>query len=170
MKIDYVVIGEVDYVVGEFFREIESGSVDEIIFIKGWLWVEYILMIVVFFYKGFVEVMRGCGRGCCFCELNLRVVCYMLLERIEEEIRFNVSVGIDYVWFYSEDVFLYCVEDKKNFYLNVEVVVELFEIVRRYMKNVNLIYGVVVGVLVVFGMIEEIFCIVDVGLVYWIGI
>lgn len=94
----------------------------------------------------------------------------MLLERIEEEIRFNVSVGIDYVWFYSEDVFLYCVEDKKNFYLNVEVVVELFEIVRRYMKNVNLIYGVVVGVLVVFGMIEEIFCIVDVGLVYWIGI
>ncbi|WP_394325349.1 hypothetical protein [Thermococcus sp. JCM 11816] len=172
LKIDHVVIGEVDHVAGELFREIESGSADETIFIKGWPRVEQIPTIVAPSYKGLVEVMRGCGRGGCrFCEPNLRVARHIPLEQIEKEVRLNVSAGIDHAWLHSEDVFLYRVEDKKNFYPNAEAVVELFEIARRYTKNVNPTHrGAVAGALAVPGMVEEISRIVDAGPAHWIGI
>ncbi len=66
----------------------------------------------------------------------------MPLERIEEEIRLNVSAGIDHAWLHSEDIFLYQVGgDRKNFYPNAEAVVELFEMARKYTKNVNPTHG-----------------------------
>jgi radical SAM superfamily enzyme YgiQ (UPF0313 family) len=118
LKIDHVIIGEADHVAGDLFRDIESGTADETIIIKSWPRVEQIPTIVAPSYKGLVEVMRGCGRGCRFCEPNLRVARYMPLDRIEEEIKLNVNAGIDHAWLHSEDIFLYKVEDKKNFYPN----------------------------------------------------
>ncbi|WP_297072699.1 radical SAM protein [Thermococcus sp.] len=170
LGIDHVVIGEVDHVAGELFRDIESGSGDETIFIKTWPRVEQIPTIVAPSYKGLVEVMRGCGRGCRFCEPNLRVARYMPLERIGEEIKLNVDNGIDHAWLHSEDIFLYRVEDRKNFYPNAEAVVELFEVARKYTKNVNPTHGAVAGALAVPGMIERISEIVGAGPSHWIGI
>jgi len=121
-------------------------------------------------YKGIVEVMRGCGRGCRFCEPNLRIARYIPLEKIEEEIGLNIKAGIDHAWLHSEDIFLYKVEDKKNFYPNAEAVIELFERAAKYTKNVNPTHGSVAGALANPGMIEEISRIVGANERHWIGI
>ncbi len=170
LRIDHVVIGEVDHIAGELFRDIESGTADETIMVRSWPKVEEIPTIVAPSYKGLVEVMRGCGRGCRFCEPNLRVARYMPPERIEDEIRLNISAGIDHAWLHSEDIFLYRVEDRKNFYPNAEAVVDLFEVARRYTRNVNPTHGAVAGALAVPDMIARISEIVGAGPNHWIGI
>ncbi|WP_456365176.1 B12-binding domain-containing radical SAM protein [Thermococcus sp.] len=170
LKVDHVVIGEVDHVAGDLFREIESGSADETIVVKDWPRVEQIPAIVAPSYDGLVEVMRGCGRGCRFCEPNLRVARYMPLERIEREIRVNIRAGIDHAWLHSEDIFLYRVEDKKYFYPNVDAVVELFATARKYTRNVNPTHGTAAGALAAPGMIEAISHLVDAGPRHWVGI
>ncbi|WP_456321647.1 B12-binding domain-containing radical SAM protein [Palaeococcus sp. (in: euryarchaeotes)] len=170
LKIDHVIIGEADHIAGDIFRDIESGNADETVYIKSWPRVEEIPTIVAPSYKGLIEVMRGCGRGCRFCEPNLRVARYIPLEKIEEEIRLNVKAGIDHALLHSEDIFLYKVEDKKNFYPNAEAVIELFETATKYTKNVNPTHGAVAGALANPGMIEEISRIVGANGRHWIGI
>jgi len=170
LKIDYVIIGEADHVAGDLFRDMESSNADETVYIKSWPRVDEIPTIVAPSYKGFVEVMRGCGRGCRFCEPNLRVARYIPLEKIEEEIKLNVSAGIDHAWLHSEDIFLYKVEDKKNFYPNAEAVIELFETAAKYTKNVNPTHGSIAGALANPGMINEISGIIGANERHWIGI
>jgi len=170
LGIDHVIIGEGDHVAGELFRDIESGSAEETIRVRGWPRVEQIPPIVAPSYKGLVEVMRGCGRGCRFCEPNLRVARYIPLEQIEEEIKLNIKAGIDHAWLHSEDIFLYRVEDKKNFYPNADAVVELFEMARKYTRNVNPTHGAVAGALAIPGMIEQISNILGADKGHWIGI
>ncbi len=170
LKIDHVIIGEAEHVVGNIFRDIETGNADETIYIKNWPKVEEIPTIVSPSYKGLIEVMRGCGRGCRFCDPNLRIVRYIPLEKIEEEIKVNMKAGINRVWFHSEDIFLYKVEDKKNFYPNAEAVIELFEMGRKYTKNVNPTHGAVASALADPEMIKKISEIVEAGPAHWIGI
>ncbi|HII61680.1 B12-binding domain-containing radical SAM protein [Pyrococcus horikoshii] len=170
LKIDHVVMGEAEHVICKIFEDIINGSADETIIIRKGPKIEEIPTIVAPSYKGLVEVMRGCGRGCRFCEPNLRVARYMPLEKIEKEIRVNINAGIDHAWLHSEDIFLYKVEDKKNFYPNAEAVIELFEMARQYTKNVNPTHGTVAGALAVPGMIEEISRIVEAGDTHWVGI
>ncbi len=170
LGIDHVAIGEGDHVAGEIFRDIESGSADETIFIRGWPRPDQIPTIVAPSYKGLVEAMRGCGRGCRFCEPNLRVARHIPIENIEREIELNVNSGIDHAWLHSDDIFLYKVEDRKNFYPNTEAVVELFEVGRKYTRNVNPTHGTVAAALAAPGMIESISGIVDAGPDHWVGI
>ncbi|NJE00548.1 radical SAM protein [Thermococcus sp. JdF3] len=170
LRIDHVVMGEADHVAGRLFREIEAGSADETIVIRGWPRVEEIPTIVAPSYKGLVEIMRGCGRGCRFCEPNLRVARFIPLEKIEMEIWLNVRAGIDHAWLHSEDIFLYMVEDRRNFYPNVDAVVELFETARKYTRNVNPTHGTVAAALAAPDMIEAISGIVDAGPNHWVGI
>ncbi|AFK21968.1 radical SAM protein [Pyrococcus sp. ST04] len=170
LKIDHVVIGEGEHAVCEIFKKIIEEGAEETIFIRGWPRIEEIPTIVAPSYKGLVEVMRGCGRGCRFCEPNLRVARFIPLDKIEEEIKVNVSAGIDHAWLHSEDIFLYKVEDRKNFYPNAEAVIELFEMARKYTRNVNPTHGTVAGALAIPGMIEEISRIVGANENHWIGI
>jgi len=170
LKIDHIIIGEADHVAGDVFRDIEGGNADETIYIKNWPRADEIPTIVAPSYKGLVEVMRGCGRGCRFCEPNLRVVRYIPLEKIEEEIKLNVTAGIDHAWLHSEDIFLYKVDDKKNFYPNAEAVIELFEMAVKYTKNVNPTHGSIAGALANPGMIKEISRIVGANKRHWVGI
>ncbi len=170
LKIDHVIIGEADHVAGDIFRDIESGNADETVHIKSWPRVDEIPTIVAPSYKGLIEVMRGCGRGCRFCEPNLRVARYIPLEKIEEEIKLNITAGIDHAWLHSEDIFLYRVEDKKKFYPNAEAVIELFETATKYTKNVNPTHGAIAGALANPRMIEEISRIVGANGRHWIGI
>ncbi|MDK2869218.1 MAG: hypothetical protein PWP39_453 [Pyrococcus sp.] len=170
LKIDHVVIGEVEHVICDLVNKIMEGEAEDTIFVKGWPKVEEIPTIVAPSYKGLVEVMRGCGRGCRFCEPNLRVARFIPIENIEKEIQININAGIDHAWLHSEDIFLYKVEDRKNFYPNADAVIELFEMARKYTKNVNPTHGTASGALAVPGMIEEISRIVEASDTHWIGI
>src|SRR6266571_3062201 len=74
-----------------------------------------------------VEVMRGCGRNCQFCEPNLRIAKYYPADKIEREIAVNRKIGNPNVWVHSEDIFLYKLEDKRGFMPNHDAVVDLFD-------------------------------------------
>ena len=42
---------------------------------------------------GMVEVMRGCGRGCKFCDVTLRPLRYYPVEKVQKEIEVNMKYG-----------------------------------------------------------------------------
>ena len=75
--------------------------------------------------KGFLEVMRGCGIGCDFCEVTLRPLRYYPPEKVRREIEVNVKKGgIDNVWTHSDEIFAY--KHGRNFVPDSEALVELF--------------------------------------------
>ena len=125
LGIDHVVLGEADADAPRAFREIMDGSAKEVIRMKPPR-VEEIPDIVKPSINSLVEVMRGCGRNCRFCDPNTRRARYMPLDKIKREAMVNLRGGHKSVWMHSEDVLLYMLEDRKNFYPNRDAVVELY--------------------------------------------
>ena len=115
LEIDHVVWGECEHVIADIFRDIEGGSADKLIKIKDFPGMDEIPTIIGPTYKGMVEVMRGCGRGCRFCSPNLRKARFYPMEKIMEEVSINLKAGQNSAWLHSEDIFNYMVEDRKNF-------------------------------------------------------
>jgi radical SAM superfamily enzyme YgiQ (UPF0313 family) len=57
--------------------------------------------------NGLVEVSRGCGRGCEFCNPNMRQVRHIPMDRILQEVRLNISQGTGKITIHAEDVLRY---------------------------------------------------------------
>lgn len=74
--------------------------------------------------RGLIEVMRGCGIGCDFCEVTLRPSRYYEPETVAKEIQVNLSAGLKNAWFQSDDIFLY--QHGKNFEPNEAALTRLF--------------------------------------------
>lgn len=74
--------------------------------------------------KGLVEVMRGCGIGCDFCEVTLRPLRYYDPENVAKEIEVNLKAGIQNAWFHSDEIFAY--GHGPNFEPNQDALVDLF--------------------------------------------
>lgn len=92
--------------------------------------------------KGFLEVMRGCGIGCDFCEVTLRPLRYYEPEKVRREIEVNVKKGgIDNVWTHSDEIFAY--KHGKNFVPNYDALVELFNTIMETpgIKHTNPTHG-----------------------------
>lgn len=77
--------------------------------------------------KGMVEVMRGCGIGCDFCEVTLRPLRYYPPERVRREIATNVRAGMSNAWLHSDEFFAY--EHGRNFVPNEESILNLLSAV-----------------------------------------
>lgn len=73
--------------------------------------------------KGMVEVMRGCGIGCDFCEVTLRPLRYYPGEKVRKELGVNVKAGIDHGWLHSDEIFAF--EHGKNFVPNSDAILDL---------------------------------------------
>ena len=73
--------------------------------------------------KGMVEVMRGCGVGCDFCEVTLRPLRYYPPEKVKRELDVNVRAGMRNAWLHSDEIFAY--EHGRNFVPNEERLLEL---------------------------------------------
>jgi len=129
LMVDHAVIGEGDHIAHELFRDIEAGNVPTRIRIGRQPKLEQIPEIVAPSIHGVVEAMRGCGRNCEFCEPNLRIAKFVSPEKVQNEIKINVAGGTHKVWLQSDDIFLYGLEDKKNFIPNRDAVVDLFRAV-----------------------------------------
>ncbi|MGC8495721.1 MAG: B12-binding domain-containing radical SAM protein [Candidatus Micrarchaeia archaeon] len=71
-----------------------------------------------------VEVMRGCGIGCDFCEVTLRPLRYYPVEKILQEIRVNINAGYSNAWLHSDEIFGYM--HFNNFVPNEDALVHLF--------------------------------------------
>src|SRR5207245_3681065 len=64
---------------------------------------------------GMVEVMRGCGRGCKFCDVTLRPLRYYPPEKVKKEIEVNMKKGnADSAWLHSDDIFVYGLDPRKT--------------------------------------------------------
>jgi radical SAM superfamily enzyme YgiQ (UPF0313 family) len=74
--------------------------------------------------KGLVEVMRGCGIGCDFCEVTLRPLRYYDPEDVAKEIQVNIKAGLRNAWFHSDEIFAYA--HGPNFEPNQDALLDLF--------------------------------------------
>jgi len=78
---------------------------------------------------GMVEVMRGCGRGCKFCDVTLRSLRYYSPEKVKKEIEVNIKKGgAKSAWIHSDDIFVYGMNPRtsKGMEPNREALEELF--------------------------------------------
>ncbi len=132
--IDYVFQGEVDDVAADLFSQISADSIDRSNFNSGYQsfdekhrriikndekflsrgtsylaypGTEDIVPIIKPSMKGLVEVMRGCGVGCDFCEVTLRPLRYYPIENIKQEIAINAANGQSRAWLQSDEIWGY---------------------------------------------------------------
>ncbi|MDG6898678.1 MAG: B12-binding domain-containing radical SAM protein, partial [Nitrososphaerota archaeon] len=153
-NIDYAFQGEADDIASELFRFAVEDSGENTAFFRGYQtfdegfrkqWepssrfitryqfskqfprLEDIPEIVGPSVKGMVEVMRGCGIGCDFCEVTLRPLRYCPPEKVRREIEVNVSAGMNNAWLQSDEIFAY--EHGRNFIPNEESIMELMKTV-----------------------------------------
>ena len=154
-KIDYAFQGESDDILSDLFRFIQGGANSENTeffhgyqtfdqsFHKQWApdprflsryqfsrqfpKLEDIPNIVAPSVKGMVEVMRGCGIGCDFCEVTLRPLRYYPPEKVRKEIEVNIRAGLCNAWLHSDEIFAY--EHGRNFVPNEDAILDLMRTV-----------------------------------------
>lgn len=154
-KIDYAFQGESDDILSDLFQFIAGGAAAENTeffhgfqtfdhdFHKAWSpdprfisryqfsrqfpKLEDIPNIVAPSVKGMVEVMRGCGIGCDFCEVTLRPLRYYPPEKVRKEIEVNIRAGLNNAWLHSDEIFAY--EHGRNFVPNEEAIIDLMRTV-----------------------------------------
>jgi len=125
--IDFLVIGEGEYVVGDVVRRIEEGDRGPEIVRGRPVDAEDVPNIVNPTTNAIVEIARGCGRGCKFCSPDMRVQRSFPLSKILEDVRVNVTKGSKKtVLLHSEDVLRYGAETPEP---EPDKVIELFEAV-----------------------------------------
>ncbi|MFZ1077544.1 MAG: radical SAM protein [Nitrosotalea sp.] len=98
---------------------------------------------------GMVEVMRGCGRGCKFCDVTLRPLRYYPPEKVKREIEVNIKKGGQRnAWLHSDDIFVYGLDPRKtkNMAPNREALEELFTAVMSAgIAHTNPTHGTLAG-------------------------
>jgi len=98
---------------------------------------------------GMIEVMRGCGRGCKFCDVTLRSLRYYSPEKVKKEIEVNIKKGgLDRAWVHSDDIFVYGMDPTttKNMEPNRDALEELFTaIMSTGVKHTNPTHGTLAG-------------------------
>jgi len=97
---------------------------------------------------GMVEVMRGCGRGCKFCDVTLRSLRYYPPEKVKREIEVNLKSGQTSAWLQSDDIFVYGLDPRKtkNMAPNREALEELFTAVMSTgIQHTNPTHGTLAG-------------------------
>jgi radical SAM superfamily enzyme YgiQ (UPF0313 family) len=98
---------------------------------------------------GMSEVMRGCGRGCKFCDVTLRPLRYYPVEKVQKEIEINMKYGgAKNAWIHSDDIFVYGMNPRttKNMQPNREALEELFKgIMATGIEHTNPTHGTLAG-------------------------
>ncbi|GBC74577.1 MULTISPECIES: B12-binding domain-containing radical SAM protein [Candidatus Nitrosocaldus] len=137
--IDHVVIGEVDDKIGDICKDIVEGRAREVIFTRT-----NTIMDIPYIpgptTNGCIEAMRGCGRGCDFCDPNLRMKRDFPVERLKEEASINLRYGITSIWLQSEEILLYGL-DNSEMRPNRDAIVHLFSELKS-LPNVNYVAAI----------------------------
>lgn len=98
---------------------------------------------------GMIEVMRGCGRGCKFCDVTLRALRYYPPEKVKKEIEVNIKKGgLRNAWIHSDDIFVYGMDPRtsKQMEPNREALEELFKAVMSAgVTHTNPTHGTLAG-------------------------
>ncbi|HLN89931.1 MAG TPA: radical SAM protein [Candidatus Binatia bacterium] len=138
LDIDCVMEGEGENVVGKLFRaaidgqdiprhyEVGVGEAPSL---------EEIPDIVAPSINGLIEIGRGCCRGCQFCNVTLRPLRWYPVEKVERELKVNLSSGkVIGTCLHAEDVMLY---GSKNTVPNDERILALHEMVMKKVDGIS---------------------------------
>jgi len=106
LGIDCLVEGEGELIAPQLFADAVEGKPLPSVLTGGPVPVEDIPLISGPTVNGTVEISRGCGRGCEFCNPNMRVVRHLPLERILEEVKTNLGFASK-ITLHAEDVLRY---------------------------------------------------------------
>ena len=123
--IDTVVVGEADELALDLFHDLEKGDAPELMhcFVKN---IQNIPEITKPTVNSLIEAMRGCGRGCDFCDVNKRSKKDLSIERLQREAKINLDYGFDSVWLHSDEMLLYgC--DNRDFIPNRDAITDLWK-------------------------------------------
>lgn len=132
-RIDHVVKGEADSTAAEIFQDIMDEDAKSVITTKLPK-TEEIPRIVKPSINSLVEVSRGCGRHCRFCDPALRQLRNIPIDEIKREVIVNRKGGKSHAWLHAEDILLYEV-DNHDFYPNHDAVLSLY-------KEINAVRGI----------------------------
>ncbi len=195
--IDYIFNGEADDIAPVLFSQLSSGELDRSTFqlgyqtydekfrrkyinddkfitrgpgIRPYPELESLKPIVNPAMKGMVEVMRGCGVGCDFCEVTLRPIRYVPIETITREIKVNIRQGSTHAWLHSDEIWGY--RHGKMFEPNSEVLSDLFQSVMntKGVKTSNPTHGRISIPAAHPELVEHLSGIIHAGPGNWIGI
>ncbi|MFB3047941.1 MAG: radical SAM protein [Nitrosopumilaceae archaeon] len=123
---------------------------------------------------GMIEVMRGCGRGCKFCDVTLRSLRYYPPEKVKREIEVNIKKGgSKSAWVHSDDIFVYGMDPTvtKQMEPNREAIEELFTaIMSTGVSHTNPTHGTLAGAIADEKLLPNISKIVKTGPDNFIGI
>ncbi|MEM3064448.1 MAG: radical SAM protein [Candidatus Nitrosotenuis sp.] len=123
---------------------------------------------------GMIEVMRGCGRGCKFCDVTLRALRYYPPEKVKREIEVNIKKGgLRNAWIHSDDIFVYGMDPRtsKQMEPNREALEELFTAVMEAgVTHTNPTHGTLAGAIADEKLIPNISRIIKAGPTNLIGI
>src|SRR3989441_13104261 len=131
LGIDHIVHGEVDHLVPEIFDRIVNDHAPPVMRFTNATapTVDQIPKILGPTMHAMKEVMRGCGRGCEFCEVTLRRPRYFPFDYIGDEIAMNTQVGESSIPLHSDDIFLHYRENWKTMEPTEAAAKDLFLIV-----------------------------------------
>lgn len=169
-QIDHLVEGEVDSSAPRIFSEIEEASADEHIRCLT-NQVGEIPLIRGPTISSLIEAMRGCGRGCGFCDVTRRVRRDFEIPRLLKEAQINLDYGFRAVWLHSDEMLLYgC--DNSQFMPNRDAIVELFTAIKS-LKGVGVVgttHWTLSSVAADPGLIAELSRINGLGPNRWLGV
>ncbi len=130
--IDHVVVGEADGYCVDIFNDVIEGSAPNVISVMTNK-ITDIPLITRPTTSSSIEAMRGCGKGCDFCEPNRRRKRDFPIDRLKEEAGVNLAYGHKYLWLMSEEIMLYgC--DNKEMIPNRDAIVELYSELKKLEK------------------------------------
>ena len=144
--IDTVVLGEAENIVGPLFKDAIAGKLMPPLVRGTPVRVEDIPNTVGPTICGLVEVSRGCGRGCDFCNPALTQLKSRRVDDILEDVKVNVRHGHDSVILHSEDIFRY---GATGIYPDQQSVEELFKAVLNTegVRQVSVSHGAFASIL-----------------------
>src|SRR5712692_9442051 len=174
LGIDHIVHGEVDHLVPEIFDRIVNDHAPPVMRFTNATapTVDQIPKILGPTTHAMNEVMRGCGRGCEFCEVTLRRPRYFPFDYIGDELAMNTKVGESSIQLHSDDIFLYNLENWKTMEPNEDAVKDLFRYVMAQpgVSHCYPTHGTVSAAVTNPGLIRDISDIVRAGPRKWVGI
>jgi len=174
LGIDHIVHGETDHFVSDILDRVAAGNAPAVMRFTNATApsVDQVPKILGPTMHNMVEVMRGCGRGCGFCEVTLRRSRYFPLDYIGDEVGVNVRAGASSIQLHSDDIFLYRLEDWRTMEPNEDAVKELFSYVMGLPGVTHCFptHGTVSAAVVKPRLIQDLSEIVHAGPDKWIGI
>lgn len=174
LGIDHIVHGECDHLAPEIFERVANDDAPPIVRItnRDAPDVDRIPKILGPTMHAMNEVMRGCGRGCGFCEVTLRRPRYFPLDYIADEVAVNARAGARSIQLHSDDIFLYKLENWRTMEPNEDAVKELFRFVMEQpgVYHCYPTHGTVSAAVTNPGLIEDLSGIVHAGPGKWIGV